>query len=309
MPVQDEIQGLPPRRFYGDEVSLVSARTFKRGDKPTIEIKCNTFIVTECSIDGVKLALNTDMFTRPIVINKVPAQKLVRIRGEINGIYVENSAGGANAVLKFIYGNDVDFDAVPATSSISIDEIGGSAITLGQKTKANSLPVVIASDQDVVASEATLAAIKDTAGIKKITDPLPAGTNNIGDVDVATEPDKNQDVTVLASAARTATIDSADQSNTKGKGLHVVIDVTAIVTAPSITVKIQGKDALSGKYYDILVSAAISTVSTTILKVYPALTAAANSIANDILPKSWRVRVEHANADSITYSVGASVIE
>lgn len=35
------------------------------------------------------------------------------------------------------------------------------------------------------ATEATLAAIKDTAGIKKITDPLPAGDNNIGNVDLA----------------------------------------------------------------------------------------------------------------------------
>lgn len=38
------------------------------------------------------------------------------------------------------------------------------------------------------ATETTLAAIKDTAGIKKITDALPAGTNNIGDVDVLTLP-------------------------------------------------------------------------------------------------------------------------
>lgn len=35
------------------------------------------------------------------------------------------------------------------------------------------------------ATEDTLGLIKDTDGIKKITDPLPAGTNNIGDVDVA----------------------------------------------------------------------------------------------------------------------------
>jgi len=35
------------------------------------------------------------------------------------------------------------------------------------------------------ATEATLAAIKDTDGIKQIVDPLPAGTNNIGAIDVA----------------------------------------------------------------------------------------------------------------------------
>ncbi len=36
-----------------------------------------------------------------------------------------------------------------------------------------------------LATEETLAAIKDTDGIKKIVDALPAGTNNIGDVDLA----------------------------------------------------------------------------------------------------------------------------
>ena len=35
------------------------------------------------------------------------------------------------------------------------------------------------------ATQTTLTAIKDTDGIKKIFDPLPAGTNNIGDVDIA----------------------------------------------------------------------------------------------------------------------------
>ncbi len=37
---------------------------------------------------------------------------------------------------------------------------------------------------DLAAIETLLTAIRDTAGIKKITDPLPPGTNNIGDVDV-----------------------------------------------------------------------------------------------------------------------------
>lgn len=36
--------------------------------------------------------------------------------------------------------------------------------------------------------ETLLTDIRDTAGIKKITDPLPAGTNNIGDVDIASKP-------------------------------------------------------------------------------------------------------------------------
>jgi len=42
-----------------------------------------------------------------------------------------------------------------------------------------------AKDATVAAVTTALTAIKDTDGIKKIVDPLPAGTNNIGDVDLA----------------------------------------------------------------------------------------------------------------------------
>lgn len=118
----------------------------------------------------------------------------------------------------------------------------------------------------------------------------------------------NTDITVLASAARVASVNSADIVNYNAKGLHLVIDVTAIAATPSITVTIQGRDALSGQYYTILTSAAIVAVGTTVLRVYPALVAAANLIANDILPRTWRVSVTAADADSITYSVGASLI-
>lgn len=118
----------------------------------------------------------------------------------------------------------------------------------------------------------------------------------------------NIDGTALASAARTASVDSADLTNYNAKGLHLVIDVTAITATPGITVTVQGKDALSGKYYTILASASITTVSTTVLKVHPGLTAAANAAANDILPRTWRVSVVNADADSITYSIGYSLV-
>ena len=118
----------------------------------------------------------------------------------------------------------------------------------------------------------------------------------------------NIDATVLESAARTATVASRDQVNWHGKGLHLVIDVTAVTATPSVVFTIQGKDVTSGKYYTILASAAITGTGTTVLRVHPALTAAANLVANDILPLHWRVNAVHGDADSITYSVAASVV-
>lgn len=118
----------------------------------------------------------------------------------------------------------------------------------------------------------------------------------------------NIDGTALANAARTATINSPDQTNSYGKGATIVLDVTATSASPSVTLKIQGKDTASGKYYDILTSSAVTVISTTVFKIHPGLTAAANSIANDILPLTWRVVVEHSNTDSIQYSVGFSIV-
>lgn len=117
----------------------------------------------------------------------------------------------------------------------------------------------------------------------------------------------NLDVTLLASAARTATLQSSDQTNYNGRGLHVVLDVTSAGTG-SITLTIQAKDALSGKYYTLLAGAAVTTNSTNVYKVYPGFPATANVSANDLLPRTWRIDVTHNNGNSITYSVGASVI-
>jgi hypothetical protein len=117
----------------------------------------------------------------------------------------------------------------------------------------------------------------------------------------------NQDLVLLASAARTATVNTDDQTNHDFRGLHVIIDVTAIAATPSVVPKIQGKDIASGKYYDLLEGAAITGTGTTVLRVYPGIAAAANTKADDVLPRIWRVRFEHADADSITYSVGATL--
>lgn len=118
----------------------------------------------------------------------------------------------------------------------------------------------------------------------------------------------NEEIVVFASAARTASTNSADFENMNGRGLKLVIDVTAVGAAPSVVFTIQGKDPASGKYYDLLASAAITATGTTVLTIFPDATVTANVSANDVLPRYWRVTAAHANADSITYSVGACTI-
>jgi len=90
--------------------------------------------------------------------------------------------------------------------------------------------------------------------------------------------------------------------------VHVIIDVTAITATPSVVATLQGKDPVSGNYYNLLVGVAIVATGTTVLKIYPGITALANASANDVLPRTWRVNLVHADTDSITYSVGAVLV-
>lgn len=109
--------------------------------------------------------------------------------------------------------------------------------------------------------------------------------------------------TILPLLART-TAQSIDILNEAGrKYLHLTIDVTVDPALASITPTIRGKDPVSGKYYDLLVGAAIAATGTVILKIGPALTAAANLVANDFIPRSWNFEMAVADTDSITYSV------
>jgi hypothetical protein len=115
------------------------------------------------------------------------------------------------------------------------------------------------------------------------------------------------DVTLLASASRTTTQTSADLLNYGGcSALNVVLDMTTVGTG-SVTISIDGKDTASGKYYNILTGAAVTTNSTNRYRIGPTITAVANSIAQDYLPRTFRIVVTANNANAATYSVGYSL--
>ena len=113
---------------------------------------------------------------------------------------------------------------------------------------------------------------------------------------------RRQSQTLLASAARTAAITSAEFSAEEAICSVFVFDCTVDPASASITPSIEGKDPESGNLYTILAAAAVSSVSTVELKVGKDITAAANVAANTMLPEIFRVSVAVADADSITYS-------
>lgn len=98
---------------------------------------------------------------------------------------------------------------------------------------------------------------------------------------------------VYASAARSATPTVVTFSMGAFSTLRLVLDLTAFVTAASLTVTVEMFDPLSNKWVNVLTSSAITAVS-----------------VNGLGPISGlrgqvRVTVTHGNANSHTYSVAA----
>lgn len=124
----------------------------------------------------------------------------------------------------------------------------------------------------------------------------------------------NRFVGLYSSTARTSTPSPVVQANPLHRGLHVVIDVTAVSATPSVTPRIVGVgptalDALGNPSaaadYILLEGTPITATGTTVLKLYPGIVAVANGAASDFLPYLWKVTMTHADTDSITYSVFA----
>jgi hypothetical protein len=121
----------------------------------------------------------------------------------------------------------------------------------------------------------------------------------------------NQDLTLLASAARTATTNTADQTNVNGRGLAIYLAITAASGTGGLTPVIQGKDPVSGNYFTLAtMGSAVTTTGNKSYMFYPGA-ASAGSLQNgvqQVLPRTWRVQVTAGDGTSYTYSLGCSVI-
>lgn len=192
-----------------------------------------------------------------------------------------------------------------ASQQVTIANSKVQGANTGTSVKVESLPTL--STVTTVGTITTLSQfIAAAAGADATANPTTTGARAFGMLyngatwDLARN---NIEATLLASASRTTTQTSADITVHNAKKLIVVLDMTTVGTG-SVTVSIDGKDAVSGKYYNILTGAAITTNSTNRYRVGETLAAVANSVAQDYLPRVIRIVVTANNANSATYSVG-----
>jgi len=123
----------------------------------------------------------------------------------------------------------------------------------------------------------------------------------------------NHDITALASGARTATTTSASLTNYNARGMTIQLDVTA-VGAPAGTITLIEVLTLVGTTEVVLYSFDIvdlGAIGTRHLLVYPGAASAASwSVAplQGPVPRTFRIRATHLDANSITYSIVCSMI-
>lgn len=130
----------------------------------------------------------------------------------------------------------------------------------------------------------------------------------------------NASVTIFASTARPAVSGSpyvsADFQNFSWKGVKVFIDETAKTSTATVDCKVQGKDPVTSKYFDVVGASFPQVVSTvapvaTPLEVYPGIATSANKAVSATLPRIWRmactVGPTTGSGTSATFSLGGSL--
>ena len=122
----------------------------------------------------------------------------------------------------------------------------------------------------------------------------------------------NKSVNVFASSARTATENSSDQTNDCARGVRLFLDITAASgSSPTLDVKVQTKDPVSGNYVALTGAAFAQQTGTATLDlaVYPGIGETANRAVSDVLSSVWRVVATYGGSSpSFTFSVGAEYI-
>lgn len=118
-------------------------------------------------------------------------------------------------------------------------------------------------------------------------------------------PNNTDNAQLLASAAISSNGNSGDQGLPQTtKGIYLYINTGAFGASEStMTVTIQGRDPVSGQYFTILTSASLSASTFYSLLVYPGTTASANLVANQPMPKTFRITWQASN-----WGTGGSVL-
>ncbi|MGH6933669.1 MAG: hypothetical protein ACREEE_14695 [Dongiaceae bacterium] len=123
---------------------------------------------------------------------------------------------------------------------------------------------------------------------------------------------ENFEFTAFAAAARGATTNRGDLENRTGRGVRLWLNITAASgSTPTLDIKLQWKDPVSGLYFDIPGAnfPQKPAAGTDDLTVYPGIAETATEAVSDVIPRNWRaVATIGGTTPSFTFSLGGSYI-
>lgn len=122
---------------------------------------------------------------------------------------------------------------------------------------------------------------------------------------------QHRQITLFESAARTESVNTADFNNPTARGIILFLNITAASgSAPTLDLKIQDRDHVSGEYTDIP-GASFAQKNTTgnfALVVYPGITDSSNAAVSMVVPRTFRIVCEISDGASFTFSLGGELL-
>ena len=242
-----------------------------------------------------------------------------------NPVPVQAVAGTA-AIGKLAANSGVDIGDVDVLTVNGVapqfDDTDKLAVSLyGEDGAAGNTPVEVTSGGVVSVSLGSTAALADGSNLA-VARVLMHGTGSSLHLGVApftyNDDDAkwyyargNSEVALLASAARTATIASADQTNYNARGVLLFLSITAVPGGDTVRIDVLGKDPISGTYKNLLVGTPQAATGVYTAIVYPGAVDTDSQITDETalpLPRTWRAAVTHSAGTSFTYSLSAVYI-
>lgn len=120
----------------------------------------------------------------------------------------------------------------------------------------------------------------------------------------------NEELTLLASAARTAETPSPLQTNYNGQGLIIFVDWTVETDTVTLTPRLEIQDSISGDYFTIWTAAAgLTAIGHAVYLFVPGGAAGSYTEAVNLrIARDWRFVMGVGDTDEATYSVSAVVL-
>ena len=122
----------------------------------------------------------------------------------------------------------------------------------------------------------------------------------------------NEEVTLLASAARTATLASATFTNYNKIGMLLILNITAASGTGGLQVRIQARNPITGNFNNLHPNpTALTSVTTAQYLLYPAVITPGGGLTNNystVVSRRYRLYVAHGDGSSYTYSVSGILL-